>query len=40
MRSARGKLVQFDFGNLDALNMLARDRMMSFQGLAFPENLA
>jgi hypothetical protein len=33
-RSARGKRIQFDLETWHALDMLARDRMMSFQELA------
>ncbi len=33
-RTARGKRVQFDLETWHALNLLARDRMMSFQELA------
>jgi hypothetical protein len=33
-RTARGKRVQFDLESWHALNLLARDRMMTFQELA------
>src|SRR5213082_813370 len=33
-RTARGKRVQFDLETWHALNLLARDRMMTFQELA------